>query len=240
MYLAHRIGLIILLVFSINSVASVVMTNTRVIYYESQSDNGMQFSNKDDFPYLVQVWVDEGNPSSTIQTQSDKFSVVPPIFRIEANSGQRIRVFNTNKALPKDRESVFYLNMVQIPPTSKAAEKENKMLIVLKNRVKLFYRPTDLQDSVEEIDRNLSFSVSNTNGWQVVAQNNSSYHVTINNIVLKSGDKTWPIENSMLTPKSMLHWTLNDFDPSLTNYEVDFYLINDFGAHVKKSYAIKL
>jgi len=93
---------------AMSSLASVVMTGTRVIYPGGAKERSIQFSNQDDAPSVVQVWIDSGNPDSTPETADAPFVVTPPVFRIEPKSGQTARLIFTGKDLPQDRESVFF------------------------------------------------------------------------------------------------------------------------------------
>ncbi|CDL40775.1 Pi-fimbriae chaperone protein [Citrobacter freundii] len=67
--------------------------------------------------------------------------VLPPLQRI--NGGQKgiARVTKTSgiNALPQDRESLFYLNVREIPPKP---DKPNVLQLAMQSRIKLFYRPT--------------------------------------------------------------------------------------------------
>ena len=66
--------------------------------------------------------------------------VLPPLQRI--NGGQKgiARVTKTSgiNALPQDRESLFYLNVREIPPKP---DKPNVLQLAMQSRIKLFYRP---------------------------------------------------------------------------------------------------
>lgn len=64
--------------------------------------------------------------------------------RIEPDRKSQIKVQLSPEAasLPADRESVFYLNVREIPP---AVEKSNVLQIALQTKIKLFYRPKAIQ-----------------------------------------------------------------------------------------------
>jgi P pilus assembly chaperone PapD len=70
----------------------------------------------------------------------------PPVFRIQPGAGQVVKVtFTGGFNLPDDRESVFYFNFLQVPPSNiNKNDVKNKMLVMLRNRVKIFYRPASL------------------------------------------------------------------------------------------------
>jgi P pilus assembly chaperone PapD len=53
----------------------------------------------------------------------------------------------TGGSLPEDRESVFWLNVKSIPATDDSVPHNNVLQVVVKSRLKLFYRPAGLEGS---------------------------------------------------------------------------------------------
>lgn len=47
-------------------------------------------------------------------------------------------VYSQRKALPPDRESVFWFNALQVPPANIGGRQQNKVLVMLRTRIKLF------------------------------------------------------------------------------------------------------
>lgn len=47
---------------------------------------------------------------------------------------------------PKNREIVFYLNILDIPPYPESTRGKIVLQLAIKSRVKLFYRPKELID----------------------------------------------------------------------------------------------
>lgn len=67
------------------------------------------------------------------------FISTPPVFRIQPQAGQVVRVvYSQRKALPPDRESVFWFNALQVPPANIGGRQQNKVLVMLRTRIKLF------------------------------------------------------------------------------------------------------
>lgn len=94
-------------------------------------------------PSMVQVWIDRGDPNSRADTANAPFLVTPPLVRIDPNKGQAFRVVFTGAELPKDRESIFWFNLLDVPPLPKDAD-ANVMQVAYRSRIKLFYRPEGL------------------------------------------------------------------------------------------------
>ncbi|MHA7847496.1 fimbrial biogenesis chaperone [Serratia sp. D1N4] len=226
---------LLFLFISEHALASVVMLNTRVIYPSGSQSQTVQLTNNDNIPYVVQMWSDINNPSSTPDKADGPFVVVPALFRIEPKTGQSVRLVFTGKDLPQDRESVFYLNSVQIPPKNVAGAAENQMLVVLRNRIKIFYRPKGIVGSPEKITEQLHFSLNQQAGqWVLTAKNDSGFYASFINAAAVVGNKEVPFKADMVAPKSQASWKLEKGAASPAGAQkVKFTLVNDYGGHTR-------
>lgn len=233
--------LISLLIIVFPSSASVVMTNTRVIYPSDAKERSVQLKNNDSFPNVVQVWTDINNSESTPENADGPFLALPAIFRIEPNRGQLFRLIYSGGELPKDRESLFYLNFLQIPPLSKDNAGENQMLVMLKNRVKIFYRPVEIKSNPENVGREISFNVNKTNGGiEVDVINKSPFYASFVDVKLISGNQELKVPVDMVEPKgNKLIKVYNQQFVSIHPMKVKFTIVNDFGGFIKYEYEIK-
>jgi fimbrial chaperone protein len=215
------------------AIASVVMLNTRVIYPADAQSQTVQLTNNDNIPYVMQMWSDIDNPASTPDNADGPFVVVPALFRIEPKTGQSVRLVFTGKNLPQDRESVFYLNTVQIPPRNTAGNAENQMLVVLRNRMKIFYRPKGIVGGTDKVSQQIQFSLSSTGKhWVLTAKNNSGYYASLINAMVMVGNKQIPFIPGMVPPKSQASWQIVKNGQSLAEAQkVKFTLVNDYGGH---------
>ena len=120
--------------------ANVVITGTRVIYPADQKSINIQLSNVGDSPALVQAWLDKDNIKSNPNTESVPFVIAPPVTRVEAHSGQTLRVsFTGTENLPQDRESIFYFNLLDIPPKPSAESLQanpNYLQLAIRSRLR--------------------------------------------------------------------------------------------------------
>ncbi|GGM90389.1 chaperone CupA2 [Shewanella xiamenensis] len=217
------------------------MTNTRVIYPSDAKERSVQLRNNDSFPNVVQVWTDINNSESTPENADGPFLALPAIFRIEPNRGQLFRLIYSGDNLPKDRESLFYLNFLQIPPISKDNAGENQMLVMLKNRVKIFYRPVEIRSNPENIGKEISFNVKNMNGGiEVDVNNKSPFYASFVDVKLISGNQELKIPVDMVEPKgNKLIKVYNQQFVSIHPMKVKFTIVNDFGGFIKYEYEIK-
>jgi fimbrial chaperone protein len=221
----------VVMIVSGPAMASVVMLNTRVIYPADAKSQTLQFTNNDKIPYVLQLWADKNNPSSTPDTADAPFMVIPAMFRVEPTTGQSVRLVFTGQNLPQDRESIFYLNTVQIPPKNMAGQAENQMTVILRNRVKIFYRPKQIVGGPDQVSKQLHFKLKAVNGsWVLQASNDSGYYATVISAAVVSGKKEVAFIPNMIAPKSSAEWNLDKKGQAFAGADkVKFTLINDYG-----------
>ncbi|MFV0456470.1 MAG: molecular chaperone [Pseudomonas sp.] len=217
------------------SKASVVITGTRIIYPSDAKEVTVQLTNQDNFPNIVQAWVDINNPDSMPETADAPFIINPTVSRISPGSGQSLRVIFTGSDLPQDRESLFYLNVLQIPPRNIAKGDQNQMLLMLRNRLKLFYRPTTISGSPDVLPEKLRFGlIRSGNGWHVTVENPTGYHASFGGATLNIGKHKWQLKADMVPPLSTVEWRSSGFAKPLPTGKPQLraQLINDYGARV--------
>lgn len=219
--------------------ASVVVTGTRVIYPGDAKEKTLQLTNNDVFANVVQAWVDDGNPASTPDTANAPFMVNPAVSRVAPGNGQSLRLIFTGAVLPQDRESVFYLNIVQIPPRSGVQSDRNQMLLILRNRLKLFYRPSGIAGTVDQLPEKLNFRlVRSSTGWQVSVDNPTGFYASFGAATLTVGSRQLKLQATMVPPYGSARWspdvpTVLEEEPKLS-----VQLINDYGARVGITHAL--
>lgn len=194
--------------------AGVIVGGTRVVYDSSKKEASISVSNPEkDAPYLIQSWVEQSAEGSN----KAPFLMTPPLFRLDSGQENVLRIIRTTDSFPKDKESVFWLNIKSIPASEKS--ESNKLQISVKTRIKLFYRPSDLDGIAAEAYRTLTFERT---GNQLKVNNPTPYYVSFFRVSV--GDKE--IKNAgMVAPKSSLAWTL----PAGASGSVSWQAINDYG-----------
>jgi len=226
--------LLVLLASIAQARASVVVTGTRVIYPGEAREKTVQLSNRDAFPNVVQAWVDIDAPDAPPDQADAPFLVNPAVFRMAPDSGQTLRIVYTGQGLPGDRESLFHLNVLQIPPRNGSHADRNQMLLMLRNRLKLFYRPAGIQGRPEDLPGQLRFAlVRRSAGWAVRVDNPSGYYASFASATLSVGQRRWRLRSGMLEPRSHAEWqaeTREALPPGRVRLHA--LLINDYGAHM--------
>ncbi|WP_375714242.1 fimbria/pilus periplasmic chaperone [Citrobacter portucalensis] len=117
--------------------ASLSTDQTRYIFPGDKESLTITVKNNDrERTFGGQAWVDNIVEKDTRPT----FVVTPSFFKVKANGQQTLRVIKASDHLPQDKESVYWLNLQDIPP----ALKGSGLAIALRTKLKLFYRPAAL------------------------------------------------------------------------------------------------
>ncbi|GED23653.1 fimbrial biogenesis chaperone [Halomonas halmophila] len=212
---------------------SVVIGGTRVIYPAEKREVSVQLQNSGEEPALVQAWVDSGNPDVSPDNSEAPFVIQPPISRIEPGQGQVLRLSYTgSNPLPKDQESVFWLNVLDVPPNPGSTDgeaPENFLQLAIRSRIKVFYRPEGLEGDVSDAREEVQWSVS---GDVLRGNNPTPYHVTVSRLLLTNGTEvSIPTGEGMLAPGESQTFDLPSGAPSsITSFKMT--TINDYGARV--------
>jgi fimbrial chaperone protein len=212
--------------------AAVTMVGTRVIYDARSRGQTLAFNNPDGGPSVMQIWIDTGNEDSTPETADGPFVVTPPIFRIEPGAGQTVRLLFTGKDLQQDRESVFYLNTLQIPSLNPVNAQQNQMLVMVRNRLKIFYRPAHIDGSPAKAVDRLTFRVSGQGSEsRVAADNASGYYISVADGRLTCGSHTAKLKPVMFAPRAVTALSVEGNCPlDATPLRVKIRYIDDYGA----------
>lgn len=191
--------------------ASIALGRTRIIFNAEKQSQSFEIKNNSDKPYLVQAWLEDEQEHKL----TEPFIILPPVQRIEGNAISQIKIQGLSelKKLPQDRESVFYLNIREIPPK---LDKPNQVQLAVQSRIKLFYRPEKLK-----IDR-MSDSIPRAGDIKIIcefdgfiAYNPTPYYFTI------TASEISPI---MVAPNSNIKIVLSSLEQSIR-----FFYISDYG-----------
>ncbi len=178
--------------------------------------------------------MDTGDDNADPSQIKVPFTATPPVSRVEPKRGQTVKVMYTGAtALPKDRESVYWFNVLEVPPKPKDAEADKNLLqLAFRTRIKLFYRPSGLQGEPAEAPAKITWKLNNA---QLQANNPTPYYVSFNEVKLESGGKTYNVNSSMVTPFSQASFGVTSLPGSVSSGKVVFKAINDFGGNIDGS-----
>ncbi|AEG95484.1 type 1 fimbrial chaperone protein [Klebsiella aerogenes] len=196
----------------------VTLGATRVIYSSSAKQAELTVINTDSQnKFLVQSWIDDENGH-----KNKDFIVTPPLYVLEANKENTLRVVYTGNNLPQDRESMFWVNVKVIPPLNDEGKTTNTLQIAIQNRIKLFYRPQSIAKYDEREHEKIRFV---RHGNKLEISNPTPYYLTLVNI--KSNQRELA-SNLVVAPFSSDYLTTN------VSGSVSYQTINDFGAQTPK------
>lgn len=217
-----------LLFFSVPSHAGISLSGTRIVYTAKSKEASIIVKNQASDDVMIQSWLEARNDASG----DLPFAITPSLSRLGGGKQQILRVFYAGQGLPTDRESVFWLNVQEIPQKPKG---DNSLQIAVRQRIKLFYRPADLPGKPDEAAGLLKWRWASSDGkpgMDVV--NDTPYYVSIVRASLHSASNTYTVAPEMIAPKSSRRLAIKDFTGRsvATNAKVEFDSINDFGGAV--------
>ena len=180
--------------------AAVTLQGTRIVHDAGKGrDVTVRATNGGDQAAMVQVWIDDGDSHARPENVRTPFRLTPADPRLlQAHQGQAYRVTYAPRPseapLPTDRESVFYFNLLDIPPKPAGAAGKNLLQFAVRTRVKLFHRPAGLPGNARDAAGQLQWRAQ---GGALQVSNPSAYHVTISTLTLPDGRK---VEADMIAP----------------------------------------
>ena len=157
--------------------AGVQIGRTRIIYDAAKKEVALPLQNNDrELPWLIQSWTDTGDGKT-----HGPFIVTPPLFRLDPQKEQSLRITWNGMSLPGDKESLFYLNVRTVPATAADEEDKNVLRLIYKTRLKLFWRPVGLSGTPSDSCKNLRFV---RHGEQLTVINDGAFDSVVERLAL--------------------------------------------------------
>ncbi|WP_353086055.1 fimbria/pilus periplasmic chaperone [Stenotrophomonas sp.] len=204
--------------------AAVTLQGTRIVYDGNKSATTVNASNRGDTVALAQVWLDDGDIHAKAGTQKVPFVVTPTTRRIDAGASQAYRLTYApmaGTALPADRESLLYFNLLDIPPKPDDMEGRNVLQFAMRTRIKLFYRPAGLVGNAQDAAAALLWT---REGDALRIRNPTSYHVTFSTVTLPDGRT---LDADMIAPGAEMRLALPD--GATMPASIAFQWLDDYG-----------
>lgn len=189
--LSQRLALLLVLFASVTAQASVVIDSTRIVYPQNDKEVTLRLESKNHAPVLIQAWLDSSDEQTTPAQATAPFVITPPIFRMEPGKQQVLRLAYTGEALPSNRESLFWFNLLEVPSQAQGAQRADQLQFAFRSRIKVFFRPPNLPYGVEAAPDKLQWCHAQTaQGQALEVFNPTPYHVTFDRIeVLAAGQR---------------------------------------------------
>lgn len=221
------------LLASATAQAAVQFDGTRVIYPAAKREVTLALTNNASGPRLLQAWMDDGNPDLRPETGKVPFIVTPPVFRLNAEKGQSLRIRFTGGKVPQDRESVWWLNVLEVQPkTERGAKNPNLVHFPVRTRLKVFYRPAGLPGTPGGAVNTLRWRLTREAGaMKIICENPSAFNVSLARISLYATDRPNEEVKGMCPAKGSAAFTLEGTETG----KVYFTTISDYGGFARHS-----
>lgn len=223
------------------AMAGVVITGTRLVYPASQKEITVKLNNNGMKPALVQAWVDTGDLQSSPTSSKAPFVLSPPVSRIDPSKGQSLRLMFTGAPLPGDKESVFWLNILEIPPKAEGPVDLNVLQMAFRSRIKIFYRPDGLPGAAVDAPEQVQWTlIKHDQGYALQAFNPTAFHMSQVELTLVAGNQRYDSENGMVGPGETKVFAVPGLkSPVGAAARVEFNAINDYGALMPIKHPLK-
>lgn len=221
---SHLLAATLFLFGSCASYAAINLDRTRIVFPESDKASSLTIENQSKaLPYLALAWIEDGEG----RKEDSHFMVLPPVQRIEPGTSSQVRVVKqpVTRELPKDRETLFFFNLREVPPKSESQKDDRSVMqVAMQSRIKLFWRPDAIRKKPgEETEMQLAITLSSKT---MTLRNPTPYFITL--AWLSNNGKTMlpGFDSLMLAPLTTRTLTLSE--PENSGYSIGY--IDDYGA----------
>lgn len=249
-------GFIILLgILPLSLWAGIMPENSRVIYDQGDAQKSLMLVNTNDYPVMVQTWIDDGNLNEMPEESETPFVVVPPMFKSASKQLNNIKILfsgDDSYQLAQDRESLFWLNIHEVPPLESSTSETEKLALSMLTQMKIIYRPTPLKNTAEHvIDQLQSIEIKakiEKNKLRVFVKNPTGYIANFANLTLLSGGdakQSFPLDKASELNMHVLPYSNQEFYfkiPEKTDVrkiqKIEYILVDDNGIFLPFSKAL--
>ncbi|WMD19072.1 molecular chaperone [Achromobacter seleniivolatilans] len=229
-----RLGSILLGCLAVPAaMAGLEIEATRFIYPAQEKSVLIRVRNTGQHPILVQTWLDHGEPGQDLSELRLPFILLPPLLRLEPAEKKALQLRHTGEALPKDRESVFWINFLHLP----AGQTDDAVLrIALTSVMKVLYRPAGLPGDPKLAPAQIRWRVLPGSGPKglapfLEAQNPTPYTVSLTTVTLSATHKPVVLKNLNILPFSTSRFELPAITaaPRANGTRLTYEAVDDFG-----------
>ena len=210
--------------------ATVKIEGTRLIYFGQYKEASINIVNQSSSELAVQSWVTREDDDATSPVP---FAVVQPLVRLDAQQHHLLRILYAGAGLPSDVESVFLLNVMEIPLKPEAAD---SVQFAVRQRLKLFYRPAGLAGSSSEAVPQLVWS--RTDGQTLTVTNPSAFHLSLVDVQVDKGGQVQVLDDYLLL-KPGERKVFSTQAPISVGSQINFTEITDIGLHARHRAVLK-
>lgn len=168
--------------------AQLLLSSSRLVYPVGARQVEMTITNDGQRLITAQAWVDADEIQARPEDTQAPFLVSPPVSKIQPGKSQTLRISYTGAPTTGDRETLYYLNILDIAPPPEKNAGANYMRMNVRSRFKVFYRPAGLAGDPVAAAKALVWTVSPLDApAQLIIENPSPYFQSLINIRLLRG-----------------------------------------------------
>lgn len=226
--------------------SGVIPEKSRIVFNGKNTIQSYVLVNTNQYPVVVQLWIDDGKFNHHPELTPTPFVITPAMLKMEPSKINEIKIINSEDdfKLPENRESLFWLNMLEVPPVNENNKSENEVTLSMLTQIKVIYRPESMKinefDFIKKLD-DLGFSLrkDNENKLQLVINNPTAYVASLSGVSLsgvvnnkKMTFKPEEIRNLTLLPQRSETYSVDLNDANIQ--EIEYWVIDDEGKFYHK------
>ncbi|MBV7403499.1 molecular chaperone [Enterobacter sp. ENT03] len=221
-----KCALAALMLISFNAYSGIVIGGTRFVFPQESETLVVALRNTEKKPFLMKSKIvnDEGLSTTGItipveEPQKPPFVATPPVIIVNGEQEQQLKIIYTGGALPVDRESLFWLSVSAIPPSSPTTDDSAHVKIAVNQQVKLLWRPAGLPELSEAERKPLRWQ---RQGKRVTVSNDTPWYVTLSSLRVNGKN----ITGGMVPPYNQRNI---DWCPASGRCEISWQMLEDDG-----------
>ncbi|MDQ1211094.1 fimbrial biogenesis chaperone [Pantoea anthophila] len=233
-HMVHLFSVVFMFI-SLGVHATVVPLQDRVLFSSTDSDRRLLIVNNDgQAPVLLQSWIDDGATGDMNKEKNYPFVVIPAVARMAPGKVLNLKILPTEKIseLPTDRESVFWINLYEIPGVKQTKQSHhiNKIEVGLNSQLKIIYRPFKEAMNINTTGESIGLRLTD-GGRTLEITNPTPYYITPVSVKVNSPDAGQPVTLGMdrlIAPFSHKRFKLSEAVNSKKT-PVEYTIVDDVG-----------
>lgn len=203
---------------------------TRLIFDDNYREATLRVVNKNSYPVMVQVWVNDGSINSNPSEIIYPLLPIPSVFKLSPKEIKTIRIIKTSDNIPNDRESLFWLNFYETPPIKKQdINSVARMSISMLTQIKIIFRPKKVKDNINYYKDLIKIQfIENLPHNEVIIFNSSKNIVSFTRISHKKDEKILH-PGGVILPLQELKINTENLKEISEDSEFNLYAIDDNG-----------
>ncbi len=211
--------------------ADIGVEHTRILHSDQEAMM-VRVWNRGDRDSLIQSWIDDGNRFEALERVKVPYVVTSPLLRLGQGRNRDLVIKALSTAqLPQDRESVFWLNILDVPAREVGASEGLGLDYAVNWRVKLFHRPSGLQGSPAATVEGLQWRIKRdeSGSAHLVAANPSPLHASLSSVRVNGARLELTPESALVRPFSEWQQRMGSDLLELEEVEIEVHWVNDQG-----------